>query len=217
MFSCDFVEISIDYMTEILSLRLYGTVCTQVEIELPVPNTLPTSAESSRSNSSTWLELLFYKPSDVRTASRVCWEGFRGFRCVVFHVEYSISKIVGSTGIVRGDDVCWLHAVFRAKTAGGPGGGQDIRAFSMTYSINSTGIKVRLLYTGRSLSASQQLGLTLELRTESITTRKLRFPDAQRRQEICEKVSENSFLTHKSTSGSKSRKISQERISRCTK
>ena len=30
MFSCDFVEIFIDYMTEILSLRLYGTVCTQV-------------------------------------------------------------------------------------------------------------------------------------------------------------------------------------------
>ena len=51
---------------------------------------------------------------------------------MVFHVEYSISKIgmfirfnvsVGSTGIVRGDDVCWLHAVFRAKTAGGSGGG----------------------------------------------------------------------------------------------
>ncbi|TYK12219.1 ty3-gypsy retrotransposon protein [Cucumis melo var. makuwa] len=56
-------------MTEILSLRLYGTVCTQVifplstlsvlrdndavvEIELLVPDTLPTSAESSGSNSS---------------------------------------------------------------------------------------------------------------------------------------------------------------------
>ncbi|KAA0041121.1 hypothetical protein E6C27_scaffold128G00290 [Cucumis melo var. makuwa] len=111
--------ISIDYMTEILSLRLYGTVCTHVifqlstlsvlrdndvvvEIELPVPDRLPTSAESSASNSSTWLELyfesvhvemLFYKPSDVRIVSRVCWEGFRGFLCVVFHVEYSISKI----------------------------------------------------------------------------------------------------------------------------
>ena len=31
----------------------------QVEIELPVPDTLPTSAESSKSNSSTWLELYF--------------------------------------------------------------------------------------------------------------------------------------------------------------
>uniref|UniRef100_A0A9I9EA19 Uncharacterized protein n=1 Tax=Cucumis melo TaxID=3656 RepID=A0A9I9EA19_CUCME len=59
MFSCDFMEISIDYMTEILSLRLYGTMCTQVEIELPVPDTLPTSAESFRSNSNTWLELYF--------------------------------------------------------------------------------------------------------------------------------------------------------------
>ncbi|TYK25935.1 gag/pol protein [Cucumis melo var. makuwa] len=83
-----------------------------VEIELPLPDTLPTSAESSGSNSSTWLELyfesvhvemLFYKPSDARAASYVCWEG--------------------SAGIVRGDDVCWLHAIFRAKTAGGPGGG----------------------------------------------------------------------------------------------
>ncbi|TYK11693.1 gag protease polyprotein [Cucumis melo var. makuwa] len=90
MFSCDFAELSIDYVTEILSLRLYGTVCTQVifllstlsvlhdndavvEIELPVPDTLPTSAESSKSNSR-------------------------------------------SAGIVRGDDVCWLHVVFRAKT-----------------------------------------------------------------------------------------------------
>uniref|UniRef100_A0A9I9ELM3 Uncharacterized protein n=1 Tax=Cucumis melo TaxID=3656 RepID=A0A9I9ELM3_CUCME len=80
-------------------------VLTSVEIELPVPDTLPT---------------LFYKPSDVRTASRVCWEGFRGFHCMVFHVEYSISKIVGPTRIIRGDDVCWLHVVFRAKTAGGP-------------------------------------------------------------------------------------------------
>uniref|UniRef100_A0A9I9EGP3 Retrotransposon gag domain-containing protein n=1 Tax=Cucumis melo TaxID=3656 RepID=A0A9I9EGP3_CUCME len=65
---------------------------------------------------------LFYKPSDVRVASYVCWEGFRGFLCVVFHVEYSKSKI-GSVGIVRADDVCWLHAVLQAKTAGGPGGG----------------------------------------------------------------------------------------------
>ncbi|TYK00848.1 gag/pol protein [Cucumis melo var. makuwa] len=96
MFSCDFAELSIAYMTEILSLRLYGIVCTQVifslstlsvlhdndavvEIELLVPDTLPTSAESFRSNSR-------------------------------------------SAGIVRGDDVCWLHAIFRAKTAGGPGG-----------------------------------------------------------------------------------------------
>uniref|UniRef100_A0A9I9EE29 Uncharacterized protein n=1 Tax=Cucumis melo TaxID=3656 RepID=A0A9I9EE29_CUCME len=63
-----------------------------VEIELPVPDTLPSSTESFESNSSTWLELLFYKPSDVRAASYVCWEGFRGFLCVVFHVEYSISK-----------------------------------------------------------------------------------------------------------------------------
>ncbi|TYK14495.1 putative polyprotein [Cucumis melo var. makuwa] len=50
-----------------------------VEIELPVPDTLPTSAESFESNPR-------------------------------------------SAGIVRGDDVCWLHAVFRAKTAGAPGG-----------------------------------------------------------------------------------------------
>uniref|UniRef100_A0A9I9E6Z3 Uncharacterized protein n=1 Tax=Cucumis melo TaxID=3656 RepID=A0A9I9E6Z3_CUCME len=92
-----------------------------IEIELPVPDTLLTSAESSESNLSTWLELLFYKQSDVRAASYVCWEGFRGFLCVVFHVEYSISKI-GSAGIVREDDVCWLHAVFRTKTAGAPGG-----------------------------------------------------------------------------------------------
>uniref|UniRef100_A0A9I9E5P4 Uncharacterized protein n=1 Tax=Cucumis melo TaxID=3656 RepID=A0A9I9E5P4_CUCME len=34
MFSCDFTELSIDYMTEILSLRLYGTVCTQVIFSL---------------------------------------------------------------------------------------------------------------------------------------------------------------------------------------
>uniref|UniRef100_A0A9I9E828 Uncharacterized protein n=1 Tax=Cucumis melo TaxID=3656 RepID=A0A9I9E828_CUCME len=67
---------------------------------------------------------LFYKPSDIRVASYVCWEGFRGFLCVVFHVEYSISKI-GSAGIVRGDDICWLHAVFRAKTVGGPGGSES--------------------------------------------------------------------------------------------
>uniref|UniRef100_A0A9I9EJ90 Uncharacterized protein n=1 Tax=Cucumis melo TaxID=3656 RepID=A0A9I9EJ90_CUCME len=71
-----------------------GRVYKPVEIELPLPDTLPTSAESSGSNSSTWLELLFYKPSDARAASYVCWEGFRGFLCVVFHVEYSISKIV---------------------------------------------------------------------------------------------------------------------------
>ncbi|TYK27997.1 putative DNA/RNA polymerases superfamily protein [Cucumis melo var. makuwa] len=68
--------LSIDYMTEILSLRPYGTVCTQVifplstlsvlrdndavvEIELPVPDTLPSSTESFESNSSTWLELYF--------------------------------------------------------------------------------------------------------------------------------------------------------------
>ncbi|KAA0054353.1 uncharacterized protein E5676_scaffold302G001720 [Cucumis melo var. makuwa] len=117
-----------------------------VEIELPVLDTLATSAESSGSNSSTWLklyfeslhvEMLFYKPSDVMTTSRVCWEGFRGFRCVVFHVEYSISKIgmfirfnvsVGSTGIVRGEDVRWFHVVFRAKTAGGSGGGVTSQA-----------------------------------------------------------------------------------------
>ncbi|KAA0025985.1 reverse transcriptase [Cucumis melo var. makuwa] len=58
----------------------------QVEIELPVPDTLPT---------------LFYKPSDVRAASYV----------------------LGSAGIAREDDVCWLHTVFRAKTTGGSGGG----------------------------------------------------------------------------------------------
>ncbi|TYK27281.1 uncharacterized protein E5676_scaffold244G00490 [Cucumis melo var. makuwa] len=64
-----------------------------VEIELPVPDTLPKFRIKLQ---------LFYKPSDVKAASYVCWEG--------------------SAGIVRGDDVCWLHAVFRAKTAGGRGG-----------------------------------------------------------------------------------------------
>uniref|UniRef100_A0A9I9EGQ0 Uncharacterized protein n=1 Tax=Cucumis melo TaxID=3656 RepID=A0A9I9EGQ0_CUCME len=39
-------DISIDYMTEILSLRLEDTVCTQVEIEFPVPDRLPESAEA---------------------------------------------------------------------------------------------------------------------------------------------------------------------------
>ncbi|KAA0052217.1 hypothetical protein E6C27_scaffold207G00280 [Cucumis melo var. makuwa] len=98
--------LSIDYVTEILSLRLYGTVCTQVifslstlsvlrdndvvvEIELLVPDTLPTSAESSESKSR-------------------------------------------SVGIVRGDDVCWLHVVFRAKTVGGPGVGVTI-TYPTTY------------------------------------------------------------------------------------
>uniref|UniRef100_A0A9I9EKB1 Uncharacterized protein n=1 Tax=Cucumis melo TaxID=3656 RepID=A0A9I9EKB1_CUCME len=104
----------------------YTTQIGHVEIELSVPDTLPTSTESLRSNSSTWLELLFYKPSDVRDASYVCWKDFRGLLCVVFHVEYSISKI-GSAGIVRGDNVCWLHAVFRAKTAGGSGGGVTVQ------------------------------------------------------------------------------------------
>ncbi|KAA0066738.1 DNA/RNA polymerases superfamily protein [Cucumis melo var. makuwa] len=69
-----------------------------VEIELPGPDTLPT---------------LFYKPSDVRAASYVCWEG--------------------SAGIVRGDDVCWLHAVFRAKPAGGLGGGVTTWSHATTY------------------------------------------------------------------------------------
>ncbi|TYK01041.1 uncharacterized protein E5676_scaffold264G00470 [Cucumis melo var. makuwa] len=103
-------------MTEILSLRLHGTVCTQVifslstlsvlrdndavvEIELPVPDTLPTSTESSESNSS-------YFTNQVMSG---------------LHLVFNIS--VESTGIVRGDDVCWLHAVFRAKTTGGPRGG----------------------------------------------------------------------------------------------
>ncbi|TYK08801.1 hypothetical protein E5676_scaffold796G00040 [Cucumis melo var. makuwa] len=172
----DKIEISIDYMTEILSLRLYGTVCPQVifplstlsvlrdndavvsvgqthydkddgvpggphyivglvnvgctgrvlhhidrslEIELLVPDTLPTSAESSGSNSSTWLEFdfeLFYKPSDVRTASRICWE-------------------VRSAGIVRENDVCWLHAVFRAKIAGGSGGGVTVVSYGSLCSL----------------------------------------------------------------------------------
>ncbi|TYK27372.1 uncharacterized protein E5676_scaffold325G00500 [Cucumis melo var. makuwa] len=87
----------------------------QVEIELPVPDTLPTSAKvSDQTPVRGWsciLSLsmlkcfvrLFYKPSDVRAASYVCWEG--------------------SAGIVRGDDVCSIHAVFQAKTAGAPGGG----------------------------------------------------------------------------------------------
>ncbi|TYK11725.1 uncharacterized protein E5676_scaffold304G00370 [Cucumis melo var. makuwa] len=77
--------------TVIFLLSTLSVLCDNdavVEIELPVPDTLPT---------------LFYKPSDVRAASYVCWEG--------------------SAGIVRGDDVCWLHAVCRAKIAGGPGGG----------------------------------------------------------------------------------------------
>ncbi|TYK15867.1 hypothetical protein E5676_scaffold637G00440 [Cucumis melo var. makuwa] len=89
---------------------------TVVEIELPVPDTLPTSAKSSRQTPvrgwSCILSMfmlkcfvrLFYKPSDVRAASYVCWE-------------------VRIARIVRGDDVCWLHAIFRAKTTGGSGGG----------------------------------------------------------------------------------------------
>ncbi|TYK11835.1 uncharacterized protein E5676_scaffold152G00520 [Cucumis melo var. makuwa] len=84
-------------------------------IELPVPDTLPTSAESSGSNSSTWLELYF---------ESVHVEMFCSFTNQVMselHLVFNVS--VGSTGIVRGDDVCWLHAVFRAKTVGGPGGG----------------------------------------------------------------------------------------------
>ncbi|TYJ96965.1 uncharacterized protein E5676_scaffold506G00070 [Cucumis melo var. makuwa] len=39
--------------------RQTGKLDKTVEIELPVPDTLPTSAESSGSNSSTWLELYF--------------------------------------------------------------------------------------------------------------------------------------------------------------
>ncbi|TYK01618.1 uncharacterized protein E5676_scaffold451G002250 [Cucumis melo var. makuwa] len=86
-----------------------------VEIELLVPNTLPTSAESSISNSSTWLELYF---------ESVHVEIFCYFTNQVIsrlHLMFKVS--VGPTGIVRGYDVCWLHAVFQAKTAGGPGGG----------------------------------------------------------------------------------------------
>ncbi|KAA0062407.1 uncharacterized protein E5676_scaffold313G001830 [Cucumis melo var. makuwa] len=100
-------------MTEILSLRLYGTVCTQVKIELPMPDTLPTSAESSESNFNTWLELYF---------ESVHVEIFCYFTNQVMsglHLVFNVS--VGSTGIVRGDDVCWLHAVFRDKTAVDPG------------------------------------------------------------------------------------------------
>ncbi|KAA0064296.1 putative DNA/RNA polymerases superfamily protein [Cucumis melo var. makuwa] len=70
-----------------------------VEIELSVPDTLPTSAESYGSNSS-------YFTNQVMSG---------------LHLVFNVS--VGSTGIVRGDDVCCLHVVFRAKTAGGPGGG----------------------------------------------------------------------------------------------
>ena len=32
MFSYDFSDVSINYMTEVLSSRLYGTVCTQVRL-----------------------------------------------------------------------------------------------------------------------------------------------------------------------------------------
>ncbi|TYK26572.1 putative Retrotransposon protein [Cucumis melo var. makuwa] len=86
-----------------------------VEIELPVPDTLPTSAESSESNSSTWLELYF----ESVHVEMFCY--FTNQVMSRLHLVFSV--LVGSTGIVRGDDVCWLHAVFRAKTVGGPGGG----------------------------------------------------------------------------------------------
>ncbi|TYJ96574.1 uncharacterized protein E5676_scaffold791G00040 [Cucumis melo var. makuwa] len=124
--------LSIDYMTEILSMRLYGTVCTQIIFPLSTLSVLRDN--NAFVEMSSWCLIhcqrllkvsdqtpvrgwscisslfmlkcfvrLFYKPSDVRAASYVCWKG--------------------SAEIVRGDDVYWLHAVFRAKTTGGPGGG----------------------------------------------------------------------------------------------
>ncbi|KAA0025361.1 uncharacterized protein E5676_scaffold605G00440 [Cucumis melo var. makuwa] len=117
-------------MTEILSLRLYGTVCTQVifplstlsvlrdndavvEIELPVLDTLLMFAESFGSNSS-------YFTNQVMSG---------------LHLVFNVS--VGSTWIVRGDDVCWLHAVFRAKTAGGPGGESHATTYQQTTQAES--------------------------------------------------------------------------------
>uniref|UniRef100_A0A9I9EG30 Uncharacterized protein n=1 Tax=Cucumis melo TaxID=3656 RepID=A0A9I9EG30_CUCME len=49
MFSYDFSDVPINYMTEVLSPRLYGTVCTQVEIEFPMPDRLPSFAEATLS------------------------------------------------------------------------------------------------------------------------------------------------------------------------
>uniref|UniRef100_A0A9I9E9G0 Uncharacterized protein n=1 Tax=Cucumis melo TaxID=3656 RepID=A0A9I9E9G0_CUCME len=201
MFSCDFVELSIDHVTEILSLRLYGTLCTQVifplsmlsvlrdndaivsvgraplhrrtskrwlywacptprrsvmlvktfdvEIELPVPDTLPTSAENSKSNSSTWLELYFesvhveifckvlvvmfisdYFTNQLMSGLHLMYVGkvfvVSSVWCSMLNIPYL--RLVCLSGLtfsrvsrdLRGDDVCWLHAIFRAKTTGGP-------------------------------------------------------------------------------------------------
>uniref|UniRef100_A0A9I9E4W4 Uncharacterized protein n=1 Tax=Cucumis melo TaxID=3656 RepID=A0A9I9E4W4_CUCME len=75
----------------------------KVEIELPVLDTLPTSAESSGSNSSTWLELhfesvhvemLFYKSSDVRAAFYLCEM-----------LEYLIAHTENLAEMVRRDEI----------------------------------------------------------------------------------------------------------------
>ncbi|KAA0054351.1 reverse transcriptase [Cucumis melo var. makuwa] len=86
-----------------------------VEIQLSVPDTLATSAESSGSNSSTWLELYF----ESVHVEMFCY--FTNQVISGLHLVFNV--LVRSTGIVRGDNVCWLHAVFRARTAGGLGGG----------------------------------------------------------------------------------------------
>uniref|UniRef100_A0A9I9E8I6 Uncharacterized protein n=1 Tax=Cucumis melo TaxID=3656 RepID=A0A9I9E8I6_CUCME len=74
----DFADVFINYMTEVLSPRLYGTVCTQalldfndVEIEFPVPDRLPKSIEVSISITNMWLELCI-EYSTVCVSFRSC-------------------------------------------------------------------------------------------------------------------------------------------------
>ncbi|TYJ98800.1 uncharacterized protein E5676_scaffold1625G00140 [Cucumis melo var. makuwa] len=110
----------------VMLVKTFDVLVMPVEIELSVPDTLPTSAESSESNSR-------------------------------------------SAGIVRGDDVCWLHVVFRAKTTGGPGG-------SVTY---IPGIVPHTFCQGIGRKASLlegdlSKGNGLSSRTSSVLPRKVR-------------------------------------------
>ncbi|KAA0056695.1 hypothetical protein E6C27_scaffold73G00230 [Cucumis melo var. makuwa] len=87
-------------MTEILSLRLEITVCTLVLIDFPVPDRRPYSAEASLSIASTCFEL--------------------GIESVVV----SLGLLVKSVNFkVQKSVVRRLHAIFRSKVAGSPGGG----------------------------------------------------------------------------------------------
>ncbi|KAA0040577.1 uncharacterized protein E6C27_scaffold262G001470 [Cucumis melo var. makuwa] len=98
-----------------------------VEIELPVPDTLPTSAESSGSKSNTWLEL-YFESVHVEIFCKVI---FANQVMLGLHLMFNVS--VGSTGIVRGDDVWLIHAVLRTKITGGPGGGVTTWSHATTY------------------------------------------------------------------------------------